>query len=116
MKLKLTIGEKILIATMVDNPTTRDFLTLLPLSLTLTDYNSTEKISELPKKLSLKSAPEGYKPSIGDITLYAPWGNLAMFYKDFSYSTGLILLGKIDSGVETLEAAGPIKAMIEPVR
>jgi len=112
MKLKITIDEKVLTATLVDNPTTRDFLSLLPLTLTLTDYNNTEKISDLPKKLSVKNAPAGYKPSIGDITLYAPWGNLALFYKDFSYSSGLIWLGKIDSGAEILKAAGPIKARI----
>src|SRR5947207_4736688 len=72
MKLKITIGEKVLIATLYDNPTTRDFISLLPLTLTLTDYNGTEKISDLPKKLSTKNAAAGYEPSVGDITLYAP--------------------------------------------
>ncbi len=43
-----------------------------------------------------KDAPAGYKPSVGDITFYAPWGNLAIFYKGFSYSNGLIVMGKID--------------------
>jgi hypothetical protein len=57
MKLRLTIGETVLTARMEDNPTTRDFLSLLPLTLTIRDYNSTEKISELPKKLSAKNAP-----------------------------------------------------------
>jgi Cyclophilin-like family len=35
----------------------------------------------------------GSDPSIGDIAYYAPWGNLALFYKDFGYSNGLITLG-----------------------
>jgi hypothetical protein len=87
---------------MENNPTTKDFLSLLPLSLTLEDYNRTEKISDLPKRLSLDNAPAGYKPAAGDITIYAPWGNLAIFYKSFSYSNGLILLGKIESNVEAL--------------
>jgi len=38
--------------TLEDNATTRDFVALLPLTLTLRDYNRTEKISDLPKKLS----------------------------------------------------------------
>jgi hypothetical protein len=70
--------------------------------LTLKDYAGTEKISDLPRKLSTQGAPSGSDPSVGDITLYAPWGNRAIFYKDFGYASGLIILGKIDSGVEKL--------------
>jgi hypothetical protein len=44
MKLKITIGEKIIRATLIDNPTSRDFIPLLPLALTLTDYHGTEKV------------------------------------------------------------------------
>jgi hypothetical protein len=113
MKLKITIGEKRVSALLYDNPTTRDFISLLPLTLTLTDYNATEKISDLPKKLSTKDAPAGYKPSVGDITLYAPWGNLAIFYKDFSYSNGLVSLGKITSGIEALNVSTSVTAKIE---
>lgn len=113
MKLKITVGDKVVAATLNDNPTTRDFISLLPLTLTLTDYNATEKISDLPKKSSTDEAPVSYKPSIGDITLYAPWGNIAIFYKDFSYSNGLISLGKITSGIEALKVSGPVKAKFE---
>ncbi|MDB5015044.1 MAG: hypothetical protein JWQ25_3246, partial [Daejeonella sp.] len=83
------------------------------LTLTLTDFHKTEKISDLPKELSTKGAPAGYKPLSGDITLYAPWGNLAFFYKDFTYSGGLILLGKINSGIEALKVPGSINAKFE---
>lgn len=116
MKLKITIDEKVLTATMYDNPTTRDFISLLPLTLTLTDYNGTEKISDLPKRLSTKDAPAGYKPSVGDITLYAPWGNLAVFYKDFSYSSGLIVLGKIDSGIDAFKVPGSVNVKMELIQ
>ena len=74
----------------------------VPMSLTLEDYAATEKISNLPRKLSTEGAPAGSDPSIGDIAYYSPWGNLAIFYRDFRYSSGLIKLGKIDSGIEAL--------------
>jgi hypothetical protein len=57
-------------ATLDDNETSREFVSLLPLTLTLEDYNSTEKISNLPKKLSTKGAPAGIDPSAGDIAYY----------------------------------------------
>jgi hypothetical protein len=58
-------------------------------------------------------APPGSDPSIGDITYYSPWGNLAVFYRDFGYSNGLVKLGKMDSGVEALNRPGPLKVTIE---
>lgn len=102
MKIKIAADNAVLIATMLDNATSRDFMSMLPLTLTLRDYAGTEKISDLPKKLSIEGAPSGSDPSVGDITLYAPWGNLAIFYRDFKYSSGLIILGKVDSGVDKI--------------
>ena len=88
---------------MYDTPTSKDFLSLLPLTLTFEDYAGTEKISYPSNKLSTKEAPSGMDPTIGDFTYFAPWGNLAIFYKDFGYSNGLIKLGKIESGKENFE-------------
>jgi hypothetical protein len=116
MKLKIAIGQTVLTATMYDNPTSADFISLLPLTLTLQDYAATEKVSDLPKKLTTKDAPAGYKPSVGDITIYAPWGNLAIFYKDFSYSSGLIVVGKIDGDLSVLKQPGSVQATMELIR
>ncbi len=100
-------------ATLNDGKTALDFMSLLPLTLTLQDYNGTEKISDLPKRLSTEGAPAGSDPSVGDIAYYAPWGNLAIFYRDFGYSTGLVLLGKIDGGMELLNVPGSVRVTIE---
>lgn len=102
MKIRIAAGETVLTATMLDNATARDFMALMPVTLTLRDYAGTEKVGDLPRKLSTEGAPPGIDPSVGDITLYAPWGNLAIFYRDFGYASGLILLGKVDGGVEKL--------------
>jgi len=113
MRLQITIGNKLATAILYDNPTAKDFASLLPLSLNLEDYNSTEKISNLSKKLSTQNAPAGFDPSTGDITYYAPWGNIAIFYKDFSYSSGLISLGKITDGIDAFKVTGPVSIKIE---
>lgn len=106
VKIKLTFNKEEVIVKMYDNPTSRDFLTLLPLKLTLKDYARTEKISYLSRKLSTQNAPAGSDPSIGDFTYYSPWGNLAIFYRDFGYANGLIILGNIESGIEKLANIG----------
>jgi hypothetical protein len=115
MKIRMNVEGEVVTATLDDNATSRDFVSLLPLTLPLKDYAKTEKVSDLPKRLSTEGAPPGSDPSVGDIAYYAPWGNLALFYKDFGYSDGLIRLGKIDSGVEALNRPGPLRVTIELV-
>lgn len=105
-KVIMTVDGKKITATSEDNATAKDFLSLLPLTLTLQDYNKTEKVSDLPKRLSTEGAPQGLDPQVGDITLYSPWGNLAIFYRDFGYARGLVKLGRIDSGIEHLKRHG----------
>lgn len=115
MKIRLRIEGKVMTATLLDTATARDFVSLLPLTLTLEDYASTEKIAYLPKNLSTAGAPAGVDPDVGDITYYAPWGNLAIFHRDFGYSTGLVKLGRLDSGIEALAARGALKVTIESI-
>jgi hypothetical protein len=115
MKIRLTINGKAISATLITNGAATDFLSLLPLTLTLEDYAATEKIAYLPRKLSTAGAPSGSDPSVGDIAYYAPWGNLAIFYKDAPYARGLIPLGRIDSGIDALSVPGQLKVAIEPV-
>ena len=113
MKIRLAINGRAISATLTTNGAAKDFLSLLPMTLTLDDYAATEKIAYLPRKLSAAGAPAGSDPSVGDVTYYAPWGNLAIFYRDSRYARGLIQLGRIDSGIEGLSVAGPLKATIE---
>ena len=114
MKVRITVGNEVLTATLLDTETSRDFMSILPLTLRLKDYASAEKIGYPPRKLSAKQAPPGYAPFIGDIAYYSPWGNVAIFYKDAGYAKGLIKLGNLDSGVEKLAGKqGEFEAVFE---
>jgi hypothetical protein len=113
MRIRLTIDGQVVEAILLDNATARDFLSLLPMTLALEDYASTEKVGYPTRKLSTAGAPDGIDPAVGDITYYAPWGNIAIFYKDFGYSKGLIKLGRIDAGMKALGHSGPLKVTIE---
>ncbi len=117
MKIRMaTEGGDVITATLADTAAARDFAALLPLDLLLADYASTEKISDLPRRLETSGAPPGFTPSAGDIAYYAPWGNQAVFHKDFGYSAGLIRLGKIDAGVALLRRPGTLRVMIERLK
>ena len=114
MKIKISSGGESATATLDGTETAKDFAKLLPLKLTLGDFASSEKISDLPHRLSTKDAPEGYKPSAGDIAYYAPWGNIAFFYKDGGHSRGLVRLGQMDGdGIKLIVKWDSKKVRIE---
>lgn len=113
MKIRMTIEGTPITATLEDNATSRDFVSLLPLTLTLRDYASTEKIADLSRRLSTDGAPPAMDPHAGDITYYARWGNLALFYKDGHLSKDLVKLGTIDGGLEALRRCGPFEVTID---
>ncbi|WP_239685090.1 cyclophilin-like fold protein [Ventosimonas gracilis] len=115
MKIRLLLNDKSIAATLYDNPQTRDFIALLPISLTMENY-ANERIAYLPRRLSDKNAPAGSTPKTGDLSYYAPWGNIAVFLEDFRYSKGLLPLGKIDSGFELLQQNGPFPVRIELIQ
>jgi len=49
-------------------------------------------------------------PVPGDITIYAPWGNVAIFCKEWPHSDDLIKIGHIDGdGINQLSVDGDIK-------
>ena len=56
----------------------------------------------MDNELSTDGEPNEFDPDVGDLCLYAPWGNLSIFYKDFRNSNGLISLGHIDSGMDVI--------------
>lgn len=115
-KIKITIGDNVLNATLNDNPSTRDFIKLLPLNISLEDYAGTEKIFYLKEKLSVDSSTKGYEPKAGDITYYSPWGNVAIFYKNFGYANGLIHLGTIEGNFDIMKNKNNLNAKIELIK
>lgn len=51
-----------------------------------------------PSRLDTSTAPDGAAGQPGDLAYYAPWGNLAIFYRASRYATGLVRLGALDPG------------------
>jgi hypothetical protein len=101
MQIKFTSNGKTMQATLESNNAAKHFYQLLPLTLKVEDFANAEKIATLP--------------DAGDITYYAPWGNLALFYKQQSYANGLIKLGKITGDSQFFKSLGQADVTIEPL-
>ncbi|QIY77398.2 cyclophilin-like fold protein [Streptomyces sp. RLB1-33] len=106
MNIRLTIDGKRVDATLNDSATARDFAALLPLTLNLNDFHETEKIADLPRRLSTSGAPDAAEAKPRDLAYYAPWGNLALYYRGSGSSdVGLIILGRVNGDTERLDTA-----------
>jgi hypothetical protein len=77
MKMRIEFNGRSMTATLHDNPSARDFASMLPLDLTIDDHSTNEKIAYLPRKLTEDGSGPFGNERPGDLGYFAPWGNLA---------------------------------------
>ena len=114
LKINITVDGKTVSATLINNSASRDLVSRLPLEIELEDFNNTtEKIFYPKPSLNLNEKKNGIAPVPGDITIYEPWQNVAIFCKSFRYSDDLIKIGHIDGdGIELLKKQGNVKVTL----
>lgn len=102
--IKIKIGNQTFTATLLDNATTKTFMAMLPLTVSMTELNGNEKFFRLAKNLPTNSSNPG-TIAIGDLML---WGSntLVLFYESFSTSYDYTRLGKIDNPTGLAAALG----------
>ena len=103
-RVRFTTGDAEIIVRLANNPTSRDFVSKLPLTLTFEEFAGREKISYLPERLTTVGSP-GTAARNGDLIYYMPWGNLGFFYNaaDGGPSDDVKLIGTVESGMNQLE-------------
>lgn len=93
-KILLTVGDKTMTASLVDNDATRELKELLakgPVTIQMSDYGGFEKVGSLPQSFTTSNSQITTEP--GDIMLYQG-NNMVIFYGSNSWS--YTPLGKID--------------------
>ena len=92
----VTIGE--------DNPTVRDLLSRLPVTMKLEEYAGREKIGYVTPKLATEGSP-GSDPEDGDLIYFVPWGNIGFYYdtSGVGYSDQTIHIGTYKASRSELE-------------
>ena len=117
MKIRLKVEDKVLTATLVDSKTTRDFVSLLPLTLTMNDLFRREKFAHLPRAIS-EEGKRTHTYEVGQVVYWSPGPDVAIFYRNDGEkipNPGIIVIGKVDSGVEVLDVVGSVKVAVELV-
>ena len=105
-RVKFTWSGGEAVAELNDNAAAESLWAMLPLTLDFEDFNGTERIAYTDEKISTEGAPASFTPNAGDITLYAPWGNIAVFYRPFRESRGLVPLGRFVEGADNISTLG----------
>lgn len=103
-KISIRIGNCVADGVLFDNEAARAFAAMLPLSLTMSDYEGTEKCGNLPENLPITDDIRGYDPVQGDIVYYEPCDCLSIFYRDDGYSSDLIGIGKVIGNLAPIHA------------
>jgi hypothetical protein len=114
MKIRISIADKVVVATVADNATARDFVSVLPLSASMKDLFGREKYGDLPKALS-GNGPRKNTFEVGDIAYWSPDHQFAVYYHQDGESIplpGAIPIAKIDAGAEAFNVPGSVKVTI----
>ncbi|MGO4649623.1 cyclophilin-like fold protein [Nocardia sp. 2YAB30] len=108
MQIRLRIGTTEATARLYDNPTARDFASLLPLTLTVYDLGGREKAGTLPRALAGGPGQSGYR--IGQLGYWAPSHDLAIYYLEDGFripNPGIAMIGEIEHGLDAITATDP---------
>ena len=115
MKININVSGKTVTATLMDNPTAKDFVSLLPLTMSMKDLFGREKFGHLQRALSEKG-PRTNTYEVGDIAYWSPGHDLAIYYRHdggLIPSPGVIPIAKINAGSEVFNVPGSVKVSIE---
>ena len=113
VRVKITVGDTQLYATLENNATTKALVEQMPLTLPMQDLYDREMCyrfgaNALPTD-SLRS--DGY--AVGDIAYWPPRGSLVILYAQNGEQFERAHLGHIDSGVELFENTGDVDVTFE---
>lgn len=103
-KISIRIGNSVVDGILYDNEAARSFASMLPLTITLSDYENTEKCGDLPENLTISEEIHGFDPVQGDIAYYNPCGCLSIFFRDDGFSSDLIGIGKVTGNLAPIHA------------
>lgn len=106
--IRIQNGSRTVVFSLNDSAAALSLYEQLPLTVSVEDFGSSEKIFYPPQELDVSDAPQAQGP-VGTLAYYEPWGDVAIFLTPCEPTAGLYGLGSIVSGEEWIgELSGEI--------
>ena len=115
MRVTLTVGDQVAAATLADTPAGDQLAAMLPITVDLQDPFGQAKSGVLPRGIDIAGAGAEFHPTAGGIYYWPDGGDLAVFYDALGQAVpppGLVRLGSIDTGLDTIAARGDVTVTI----
>ena len=107
-QISVQFGENTVIYELNDSPAADSLYEQLPITTEVEDFSTNEKIFYPSQELDTSDSPAA-EGGAGTLAYYAPWGDVVMFYDDYSANSSLFELGQAVSGGEQIgEMSGTI--------
>ena len=104
MKVKISSAGHEATFRLYDTRAAKDLYDQLPLHLELENFRDAQWMFYPPKKLAVTQAEAYHDGKKGELSYYAPWGDVFMLYKDFYAGDEMHRLGVNLSGIDEIEA------------
>ena len=107
-QISVQFGENTVIYELNDSPAADSLYEQLPITTEVEDFSTNEKIFYPSQELDTSDSPVA-EGGAGTLAYYAPWGDVVMFYDNYSVNDSLFELGQALSGGEQIgEMSGTI--------
>ena len=103
MQVKITSMGRTATFQLYDTFAAKEFYDQLPLKLDLTNFRDAQWMFYPPEKLSVTAREAYHEGKKGELSYYAPWGDVFMLYKDFYAGDEMHRLGINLTGIEEIE-------------
>lgn len=101
-QVKITSKGHTVTFRLYDTAAAKQFYDQLPLDLDLTNFRDAQWMFYPPKKLSVTPKAAYHDGKKGELSYYAPWGDVFMLYKDFYAGDDMHRLGVHLTGIEEI--------------
>ncbi|GEM31496.1 hypothetical protein NN3_25030 [Nocardia neocaledoniensis NBRC 108232] len=108
MRIRLTAGTAEATGHLYSNATSRDFASLLPVTITTHDLGGREIAGPLPRALTGGDGRSDYRA--GQLGYWSPSSDLAIYHHEDGFripSPGIVMIGEIETGLDAILAAAP---------
>lgn len=115
IKVKVTVGDRTLTATFIDNATSRQLVSMFPLTIPMMDLYSREMCYRFRDALPANE-PQTSGYEVGEIWYWTPRHSFVIFYEqNGEVISNLQKIGRIDSGVDLFKSTGNLDVTFEVV-